>query len=689
MVEALLESPAVSAVGWSLVAFVWQGALIGAATAVVLWAFRGRDPRWRYAAACLGLLVMTALPIRTAVVSYSGRAESSPTLQPDSTHTPRGVISELTSPPVGPRPARAAGTITAAVPANPTAWLQATVVVWFAGVTLLSLRLAGGWLLVCRMTGRGLPIGDELSRTVRRLARNLHVLQPVCARESAFVDVPTVVGWLRPTILLPASAIAGLAPEQLEAVLAHELAHIRRHDYGVNLLQRVAETLFFYHPAVWWLSNRIRAERELCADDLAVATCGDAALYAGALRDLEAVRTRGAFGVAATGGSLTARIARLLGRPPARDRWSPVWVAGLLVSILLTAGMGSTGSRTEASAAPELQATAEEAPVPGVEEPQPVETPRTPLPQEQETERTATVNAAQEEDEVQVRVEVKPTLAFTGGVSGIRGSFLGIEYPTNNFLGIEYSTNNVLAPEPIGIAAAVQNRTVNPIVTLTQRNAWMGVTIEDGENQGALVQSVEPNSPAAMAGILAGDLITELDGMRVVGARQLSRLVEETPAGRRVPVTVVRDGEARIVDITLSEQAPRIASFDGLNEYRAVLDDYRIVADEFRWYPAGTLRLGIQIQEMTRELREFFGAAPDAGVLVASVGDGSAASEAGILVGDVIVAAGGNPVRSRADLSWSAELDDDTVVLGIVRDRNARNVTVTLDLPPRSLRIAP
>ena len=91
-------------------------------------------------------------------------------------------------------------------------------------------------------------------------------------------------------MLLPASALAGLSPQQLEAILAHELAHIRRHDYLVNLLQTLVETLLFYHPAVWWLSRRIRIERENCCDDLAVSLCGDPVAYAKALADLEELR---------------------------------------------------------------------------------------------------------------------------------------------------------------------------------------------------------------------------------------------------------------------------------------------------------------------------------------------------------------------------------------------------------------
>ena len=131
-------------------------------------------------------------------------------------------------------------------------------------MTLLSARLAAGWLIVERLRRRSTrAVSAPLAARVAKMARQLRVTRPVRALESAIVDVPTVVGWLRPVILLPASALAGLSPAQLEAVIAHELAHVRRHDYLVNLLQTVVETLF-YHPAVWWLSHRIRIERENC-----------------------------------------------------------------------------------------------------------------------------------------------------------------------------------------------------------------------------------------------------------------------------------------------------------------------------------------------------------------------------------------------------------------------------------------
>jgi uncharacterized protein (TIGR03435 family) len=154
---------------------------------------------------------------------------------------------------------------------------------------------------------------------------------------SALVQVPTVVGWLRPVVLVPVGALGGLPAEYLEALLLHELAHIRRHDYLVNMLQSVAEALLFYHPAVWWVSGHIRAERELCCDDVAVSISGNPITYARALAHLESCRpSHLSAALAANGGSLADRIARLLGqsRPPVRTGLGPGVVT---IAVLLAA----------------------------------------------------------------------------------------------------------------------------------------------------------------------------------------------------------------------------------------------------------------------------------------------------------------------------------------------------------------
>jgi lipopolysaccharide export system protein LptA len=146
--------------------------------------------------------------------------------------------------------------------------------------------------------------------------------------------MPVVVGWLRPVILIPAAALSGLPPQQLDALILHELAHIRRHDALINALLLAAETLLFYHPAIWWVSRRIRIEREHCCDDLAVARCGDAALYVEALATLEAGRLPPGLALAA-GVRLKDRAARLLGAPSQTRRHSLGAITGLAAVALV------------------------------------------------------------------------------------------------------------------------------------------------------------------------------------------------------------------------------------------------------------------------------------------------------------------------------------------------------------------
>ena len=236
---------------------------------------------------------------------------------------------------------------TAALPASvratvstvqPTQFLLWVVMVWLAGAVVFWVRLAGGWVVAARMRSvlvRRAP--PEWQEILRKLGARIGLSRPVRLLVSALVQAPTVVGWLRPVVLVPVGALGGLPAEHLEALLLHELAHIRRHDYLVNILQSVAEALLFYHPAVWWVSGHIRAERELCCDDVAVSVSGDALTYARALAQLESYRPAHlSAAVAANGGSLADRIARLLGqsRPAVRTGLGP---GVLAVAILLVA----------------------------------------------------------------------------------------------------------------------------------------------------------------------------------------------------------------------------------------------------------------------------------------------------------------------------------------------------------------
>ncbi|HVV44897.1 MAG TPA: VWA domain-containing protein, partial [Bryobacteraceae bacterium] len=184
---------------------------------------------------------------------------------------------------------------------------------WIVGVIALSIRLAGGWRLVSQLRRSACPAAPDWQRRLEEIAIQVKASRPVRLLVSSLVEVPTVAGWLRPAILVPLGTLTGLPAEQVCALLAHELAHIRRYDYLAGILQSLAETLLFYHPAVWWISGEIRNERELCCDDAAVAVSGDVLTYARALAQLEAIQPcRRSHAMAANGGSLIHRIRRLI-----------------------------------------------------------------------------------------------------------------------------------------------------------------------------------------------------------------------------------------------------------------------------------------------------------------------------------------------------------------------------------------
>jgi GWxTD domain-containing protein len=205
---------------------------------------------------------------------------------------------------------------------------------WITGVCLFCLWYLASWASVERMRRRGVCCArDHWQRELTRLSAELRVSRPVLLLESCLAEVPVVLGHFRPLILLPIGVLAGLPPAQMEAVLVHELAHIRRHDYLMNLLQRFAEGLLFYHPAVWWFSGVMRNEQEKCCDDVVVSVTGQAHEYALALVALEQSRFRGRqTAIAVTGGNLMKRIHRLLYPKPPSAPWSSLLAVAVFLS---------------------------------------------------------------------------------------------------------------------------------------------------------------------------------------------------------------------------------------------------------------------------------------------------------------------------------------------------------------------
>ena len=184
-------------------------------------------------------------------------------------------------------------------------------------------------LSVRRLRSRGVcSPPEQWQKQLACLSARLRLSRPILLLESCLADTPMVVGHLRPLVLMPLGVLTGMPASQVEAILLHELAHVRRHDYLVNSIQRLVEGLLFYHPAVWWLSHVIRTERENCCDDIAVRASGNVHDYALALTALEETRWSGLEpAVSAHGGNLVKRIHRLLYPKGPSSGWTPFLAA--------------------------------------------------------------------------------------------------------------------------------------------------------------------------------------------------------------------------------------------------------------------------------------------------------------------------------------------------------------------------
>ena len=317
--------------GLVLLHFVWEGAAIGLVLALLLLATRRAPADLRYGLALAGLALLAVSPVATFLLLAPSRPVPV-AVAGGATYT-SGLVAAGRTP-----------------NANP---LDLVVALWAVGAGVLSLRLVGTLLTLARWRRRhARPASDEAQASLDRLARGLGVRRRVALLLSDQIEVPSAWGVLRPLIVMPASLMMALPPVQVEGILLHELAHVRRHDYLVNLLQSVVETLLFYHPAVWWVSSVVRREREHLCDDLAVAALGDPAPYVRALLHLEERRRAPRPALSAKEGKLMNRIARLLAPRPAPFRPTPLApsLAALAVVALALGGAyraNAQGSRIE------------------------------------------------------------------------------------------------------------------------------------------------------------------------------------------------------------------------------------------------------------------------------------------------------------------------------------------------------
>lgn len=329
--------PWTQTIGWTLIHSLWQGLIVCALIILLIKWIPTRYSGMRYGIACTGLGFILLFSLSTllylnatdseqsagdhTIVYYS--LKESQKMQ-DTSFSLVGLTDE----------------VRAAIQPN----MDFILLLWCVGTLIFTLRMVSGWWYISRLQTEALPLQDEWSELLQKLADQLNIKRVVTLAQSSRIHAPLVIGFLKPIVLIPSGMVAGLSTEQIETIFIHELAHIRRHDYIINLLQTFIEALFFFNPFVWILSGIIRREREYCCDD-AVLMKGSPLAYARALAQLEEERLSKAMfalSLAENKNQLLNRIKRIMEKSAknysGKDRLVPalLLIVGLICASWLT-----------------------------------------------------------------------------------------------------------------------------------------------------------------------------------------------------------------------------------------------------------------------------------------------------------------------------------------------------------------
>lgn len=339
--------------GWviTLLHSLWQGALMAGLVYLILWVFDIRTPKYRYLTGLIGMclfILVVGITFMTVIPS----APSATVPPADDAISITYILTEGTEIPALPQ--RIVEVIKTQMPL--------ILKIWSVGVVLLLVRILGGYQYLLSLTRRGdETVPDSWKQMIKRISNKMNIRQSVRVLHSRNVDMPMVYGHLKPVMLLPVTLLSGLSTEQLEAIFAHELAHIRRHDYLINVGQQMVEAFFFFNPFVWLISGFLRDEREKCCDDLAVEFSHNRKEYVRALSALETYRigyASGALMLIGNKKALLDRVRRLMD-PSYGDVGSSRWI----VMILLSATFLSFSYFTQSPKTTEVEEIVEATPV--------------------------------------------------------------------------------------------------------------------------------------------------------------------------------------------------------------------------------------------------------------------------------------------------------------------------------------
>jgi bla regulator protein BlaR1 len=277
--NTLVSDHIIKALCNTLMHSLWQGVLLAVLSGLIIMFTKKSSAATRYnllVAAMVLFVCGTVFTFWLQVQQLPGKGISKNVVQAANT------VPGVTLLPVTGNPAT--GSFTAMVMGYFNAHANVIVLIWFLIICAKSVQMASGLHTIYHLKRSKVnAVDSHLENRIEQLAKQLGIQQTIKLLESGIAKVPMVIGHLKPVILIPIGLINSLSADEVEAILVHELAHIRRRDYLVNLLQSFMEIVFFFNPAVLWISKLIKAERENCCDDIAVTQTSSKVNYISAL----------------------------------------------------------------------------------------------------------------------------------------------------------------------------------------------------------------------------------------------------------------------------------------------------------------------------------------------------------------------------------------------------------------------
>lgn len=332
----LLSEQMINALGWNLLHIIWQGFLLAIVLAVVLLIFRKSAARLRYALSYLSLILFVGFSLYNFSYNLNNTHTDSSSKIIKYSDTPQEVSQD--------RAKETGATLFSTnnfqrrlkkVIDGIDRYFPIMVNLWLIGIIIFALKFIFGALHVKQLrNAHQQNISEKWMNRFHSIENKLGVNRPIRYLESKLIHIPLVIGYFKPVVLVPVEMLTGMPAKQIEAVIAHEIAHIQRHDYLMNIIQTLIETMFFFHPAVWYISSQIRKERENCCDDMAVAVCNESITYVKALVSIQELTTEKHYTAVAFSGNkkhLLNRIKRIIMKPKSKSNFSDRMIPALIV----------------------------------------------------------------------------------------------------------------------------------------------------------------------------------------------------------------------------------------------------------------------------------------------------------------------------------------------------------------------